>query len=100
MVAKPFNIDTRSFQKKGDAMSYFRTMLNRYKPGDRVNDADAADLAALLKHHTEYKDKVGSGIDHFRVMANLYNTQSFEIVRADGSRDDFSYKQCITPKPD
>lgn len=81
-------------------MSYFRAMLNRYKPGDRVNDADAADLAALLKHHTEYKDKVGSGIDHFRVMANLYNTQSFEIVRADGSRDDFSYKHCITPKLD
>ena len=98
MVAKPFTIDTRSFQKKGDAMSYFRAMLNRYKPGDRVNDADLADLAALLKHHTEYERKVGSGIDHFCVMTNLFNTQSFEIIRADGSRDDFSFKHCITPK--
>jgi hypothetical protein len=100
MVGKPFTIDTRSFQRKGDAISYFRAMLNRYRPGDRVNDADAADLVALLKHHTEHKDKVGSGIDHFGVMANLYNTQSFEIVRSDGSRDDFSYKHCITPKSD
>jgi hypothetical protein len=100
MVAKPFTIDTRSFRKKGEATPFFRAMLKRYQPGDRVSDADAADLAALLKCHTEYEDKVGSGIDHFCVMTNLYNTQSFEIVRADGTRDDFSYKHCITPKLD
>lgn len=100
MVAKPFTIDTRSFRKKGEATAFFKAMLNRYRPGDRVSNADAVDLAALLKCHTEYADKVGSGIDHFCVMANLYNTQSFEIVRTDGTRDDFSYKHCITPKLD
>jgi hypothetical protein len=100
MAGKPFATDTRHFPKKGDAMSFFREMLNRYKPGDRVNDADAADLAALLKHHTDYRAKVGAGIAHFGVMANLYNTQSFAIVRVDGTRDDFSYKHCITPKRD
>ena len=100
MPAKPFKIDTRSFQKKGDATLFFRAMLNRYRPGDRVSPADSLDLAALLKHHTEYARKVGSGIDHFSVMSNLYDTQSFEIVRTDGTRDDFSYKHCITPKLD
>jgi hypothetical protein len=100
MVAKPFVIDTRSFRKKGDAGAFFKTMLNRYRPGDRVNDVDAADLVALLKCHTEYAAKVGSGVNHFRVMANLFGTQSFEIVRTDGTRDDFSYKHCITPKLD
>jgi hypothetical protein len=100
MVAKPFVIDTRSFSKKGDATEFFRAMLNRYRPGDRVNDADSADLAALLKCHTEYAAKVGSGIDHFGVMSNVYDTQSFEIIRTDGTRDDFSYKHCITPKRD
>ncbi len=100
MVAKSFIIDTRSFPKKGDAHEFFKQMLNRYRPGDRVIDSDVADLAALLKCHTEYAAKVGSGIDHFRVMTNLYNTQSFEIVRTDGTRDDFSYKHCITPKRD
>jgi len=98
MAAIPFTIDTRSFLKKGDAVSHFRAVLNRYKPGDRVSDADAADLSALLKHHTEYAAKVGPGIDHFRVMSNLHGTQSFEIVRTDGSRDDFSYLHCITPR--
>jgi|ERR1700730_15615042 hypothetical protein len=100
MVAKPFAIDTRSFRKKEDASAFFKAMLNRYRPGDLVNNTDAADLAALLKCHTEYTAKVGSGIDHFRVMANLFGTQSFEIVRTDGTRDDFSYKHCITPKRD
>jgi hypothetical protein len=97
---KPFAIDTRSFPRKGDATLFFREMLNRYLPGDRVTDEDGRDLAALLKHHTEYGDKVGAGIDHFRVMANLHKTQCFEIVRVDGSRDDFSYLHCITPKKD
>jgi len=100
MAAKPFTIDTRNFPRKGEATAFFRAMLNRYRPGDRVNDTDAADLAALLKCHTEYKDKVGSGIDYFRVMSNQYNTQSFEIIRVDGTRDDFSYIHCITPKHD
>src|SRR5208282_3062143 len=100
MVAKPFTIDTRSFPMKGEARAFFKAMLNRYRVGDRVSDADAVELAALLKCHTEYAAKVGSGIDHFCVMANQFNTQSFEIVRADGTRDDFSYKHCITPKLD
>jgi Protein of unknown function (DUF3223) len=51
-----------------------------------------------IRQHTDYANKVGAGIDHFCVMANLFKTQSFEIVGADGTRDDFSYKHCITPK--
>jgi hypothetical protein len=100
MVAKPFTIATRSFRTKAEATAFFRAMLNRYRPRDRVGDPDAAHLAALLKCHTEYAAKFGSGIDHFCVMANQYDTKSFEIVRADGTRDDFSYKHCITPKRD
>jgi len=100
MPAKPFILETRSFSKKGDATLFFRKMLNRYKPGDRVDLADTKDLIALLKHHTEHAIKVGTGVDHFGVMKNLHDTQSFEIIRTDGSRDDFSYIHCITPKKD
>jgi hypothetical protein len=98
MVAKPFDIDTRSFKKTGDARAFFSAMLNSYRPGERVSDTDAADLAALLKRHTEYATKIGGGIDHFGVMENIHDTQSFEIIRVDGTRDDFSYVHCITPK--
>jgi hypothetical protein len=98
MAAKRFTLDTRTFEKKGDAVAFFRAMLNRYQPKDIVTNVDALDLAALLKHHTEYLKKVGSGISHFKVMANLHGTQSFEIIRTDGTRDDFSYLHCITPR--
>ena len=64
MVAKPFVIDTRAFAKKGDAVAYFREMLNRYRPGDLVSEPDTLDLKALLKHHTEHRAKVGVGIGH------------------------------------
>jgi len=73
-------------------------MLNKYRPGDQVDAADSLDLKALLKHHSEYAEKVGAGISHFEVMSNVYGTQSFQIVRTDGTRDDFSYQHCITPR--
>ena len=98
MSAKPFNIDTRSFHSKQEALSFFRSMLNRYKPRDRISDDDARHLLALLKHHTEYGEKIGAGIDHFEVMFNRYGTHSFKIVRRDESQDDFSYQHCITPR--
>lgn len=100
MPAKPFRIETREFARKQDARDFFRDMLNRYRPGDRVSDEDGRHLAALLKHHTEYSKKVGAGISHFGVMSNLHGTQSFQIFRVDGSSDDFSYIHCITPKRD
>ena len=96
----PVTLNTRSFASKGDATLFFRAMLNRYRPGDRVSSADAKDLAALLKLHTEHAQKVGAGIDHFEVMAADHGTQCFRILRSDGTSDDFSYIHCITPKRD
>lgn len=95
MPAKPFIIETRTFPRKQDATAHFRAMLHRYKPGDRISDPDSRDLAALLKHHTEYQAKQGPGIDHFEIMRNRYGTHCFQIVRIDGTRDDFSYPHCI-----
>jgi hypothetical protein len=100
VAGKPFVIDTRSFEKKGDARIFFKEMLNRYQVGEVVNKADDADLRALLKHHTEYQAKIGMGVAHFEVMANLYGTQCFKLVRTDGTQEDFSYVHCITPKKD
>lgn len=97
--SKPVELATRSFYKQGDATAFFRAMLNRYRPGERVNDDDALDLAALLERHTEYVAKVGSGVSHFQVMLTDHGTQCFRIIRTDGSGTDFSYPHCITQQP-
>ena len=89
-MSTSFTIATRNFAKKRGAVAFFKEMLNRYHPKDRVNAADARDLASLLERHTEYSAKKGVGIDHFRVMRNRFGTRSFKIVRIDGTRDDFS----------
>lgn len=98
MGRKPVELATRCFDKQGDATTFFKTMLNRYNPGHRVNDDDGLDLAALLERHTEYAEKVGCGVDHFEVVLTEHGTQCFRIVRLDGSGTDFSYLHCISQR--
>jgi hypothetical protein len=94
----PIAVGDRKFASKGDAVEFFREMLNRYRPGDHVSDPDAVDLKNLLQLHTEAERKIGTGIHHFEVMDGGFGTQCFKVVRTDGSSDDFSYGHCITPK--
>lgn len=94
----PITIGDRQFASKGAATEFYRAMLNRYHPGDRVSEPDAADLRSLLKLHTEAERKIGVGIDHFEVMDGGFGTQCFRVVRLDETWDDFSYGHCITPK--
>lgn len=97
-------LETRTFDKAGDATSFFRDMLNRYQIGERVSDADAADLTALLERHDERDDKIGIGIAHFEVRTPPDDTPQFSqkcfwIARADGTAIDFSFVHCLAPKP-
>lgn len=97
--AKPVELATRSFEKQGDATAFFKAMLNRYRPSERVSDEDSLDVSALLERHTEYGAKVGCGVSHFEVMMTEHGTPCFRIVRTDGSGTDFSYPHCITQRP-
>lgn len=98
--AQPVTLDTAIFSKKGDAILFFRSMLARYKDGERVGPEDTLHLLALLKRHPDYVEKVGLGIDYFKVNENReYKrvTRSFWIVRGDGTIDDVSFYECISP---
>jgi hypothetical protein len=105
VAKRPVELDTRRFEKAGDATAFFRAMLNRYEIGSRVSEEDALDLAALLKLHSEYAEKVGAGISHFEVRRppeegfQSLSKQCFWVVRMDGSVIDFSYKSCLEKKP-
>jgi len=99
MVSKAVEIATRSFGSQKEATEFFRAMLNRYRPGETVNDEDSLDLAALLERHPEYDRKVGCGVGHFAVMMTEHGSQCFRVVRTDGTGTDFSYPSCITGRP-
>ena len=92
---KPVELATQCFANQAEATALFKTMLNTYKPKDRVSDDDALHLAALLERHTEYDQKVGCGVDHFTVMMTEHGTQCFRVIRKDRTGTDFSYLHCI-----
>jgi hypothetical protein len=97
MPKKPLTVNGRDFASQGEATVYYRNMLNRYAPGQRVSEPEAVDLAELLTRHPEAAEKIGAGIDHFEVrMAPQFSTQCFWVVRTDGTATDFSMGSCIT----
>lgn len=85
------------FSSKAKAGDFFRAILRRHGPGAAVIGQDAADLAALLKLHPHYMAKLGCGIAGFTVRLDDFGQQGFELIRTDGSRTDFSYRECISP---
>lgn len=97
-------LTTRSFDKVGDATTFFKEMLNRYAIGDRVSAEDAADLKALVERHDERDQKIGSGIAGFEVGTPpddvpQFSHRCFWIVRTDGMKIDFSIGHCLKPQP-
>ncbi len=100
MVSKPMTVGSLKFATKGDATAFFRAILHRYRANQKVSEADALDLTALLALHPECAKKTGVGIAHFEVARNIFKTKSFWVVRVDGTEDDFSIGQCISPKSD
>ena len=97
--ARRITIKTRTFDKHGDAVSFFRGILQSYSNGHRVCDEDMQELLALLERHDEKKEKKGSGISHFYVdVAPEGFTRCFWISRTDGSVVDFSFMHCLEKK--
>lgn len=93
-------LDTIEFKNQSSALEFFKTMLNRYIPGERLKHDDAIFLAGLFRRHPDYNSKVGTGIDHFGVMPGDFGSQCFCIIRTDGSKEDFSYIRCVNQKRD
>lgn len=95
---KPVELETRSFATQAEATGFFRAMLRRYEPGQKVDDGDADDLLALLQRHPEAAQKIGAGVAGFRVDRAIEGTRCFYVQRKDGTGTDFSFGSCIKGK--
>ena len=93
--ARPIVVGDHQFPTRAAAEDFFGAMLNRYKAGDRVNDADAKWLHDLIALHPD-ADKIGGGIAYFTVKRNQFNN-GFWLHRLDGHSSDWSYLKCISP---
>lgn len=91
-----YRVGDLRFVRKEDVDLYTIDLRNRYKPNLRVVGADVDFLKALLTSHPESSQKFSKPIEGFSVGTNRHGTWSIFIEYQDGSRDDFSFKKCIT----
>jgi hypothetical protein len=98
MLAKPLEIGTLTFAKKGDAVEYFREILYRHDLGVTIPEPDATHLYGLLERHPEAVAKIGVGVKGFSTRRAMFNTRCFEVHRTDGTTTDFSFKPCLDGK--
>ena len=97
---KKVMLGSMSFDNQSQAKDFFKAMLNRYIPGERISAEDSLHLGSLFERHPEYATKIGPGIRHFEVMPADYGTKCFCAIRTDGSKEGFSYIKCVTQKVD
>lgn len=90
-------IGPHSFSTQKAAKAHFQALFARYRPGDRVLGADHDDLMDLTSLHPCAAEKIGPGIDGFRIVLAPYGRAlAYEILRIDGSSTDISYLKCIS----
>jgi len=103
MEREKITLNGRLFDTKSAATIFFRQMLNKYDFGEVVDESDHDFLTALVARHRHAHDLLSRKIVAFRVVkTDLYGRglRRFEIVREDGSVNDFSYLKCISPPAD
>jgi hypothetical protein len=91
-------IGQHEFKFKKDALSYYKSILNSYKPNQLVIESDFEDLVELIKIRPDSKNKIGVGIECIKVIEVRHKTKCFEIQRMDGSSEVFSYIKCLNVK--
>lgn len=91
----PIQIGPMTFKTKAAAKARYSAVLNIYQTGEVVSVLDGHLLWWLLEMHPEAAQKIGPGVQLFRVIKTSYGTKCFGIERVDGTTTDFSFNACI-----
>ena len=96
----PVQLGPKTFRTGREAVSYFSKLVSDFPEGFDLNEYEhAVILDLLVKGHADAAAKQGSGVAGFRVLVNTKyegRTKCFFVCRTDGSKDDFSYRKCLT----
>ena len=97
--ATGYHLGMQVFRSKQAVMDAIKTMLADYPVGSIVRPEDEALMLDLLQHHPHAQEKIGVGIKRLRIQEppGYPGQRCFWIERTDGSRIDFSYRQCLQP---
>lgn len=89
--------ELKYFRSVKTLRSMLQDILHQSKAGDRLQGRDVELLKEVLTFHPHSADKVGKGVEGFKVDASLHEKGSncFWVLRKDGSTEDFSMRKCM-----
>ncbi len=94
----PITIGDLFFPSKKAATEAVRQRIANYKFNDFLGESDKHFFLELFKHHSEYSEKVGSGIRGIEVRRDEQGNKYLHLHRTDGTDEDISWGHCISPK--
>lgn len=95
MTKTKYKLGDLEFNTKSEITAYYKSMLNTYNKKTLLNRKDSTDIYWLLKEHPHVDIKMNQKITSIYVDTAMHNTRCFYLNYEDGTRDDFSYTQCI-----
>ena len=96
-MAKSIAFGSFQFRTKKSATEESRRRINKYEAGEKLNEEDELFFSSLFTLHSEYIEKIGSGIDHIKVEKDFHNNRCLYIHRSDGTKIECSWVHCIQP---
>ncbi|KAI3925704.1 hypothetical protein MKX01_003263 [Papaver californicum] len=79
-----------------DMVSSLQNILYKYPIGHSLNEDEKSTLISALRFHPRGNEKLGSGLREIKVGYHpKYNSRCFNVVRTDGTVEDFSYRKCV-----
>lgn len=91
------------FPTKAALTDHVRRIMGAYPDGAMLDDLDFAFMRTLLDLHPAAAAKVGAGVAGMWVAENPRfpgpKARCFYLRRLDGTETDFSFLECISPKP-
>ena len=96
-MAKPIHIGEHYFPTKKAATEEIRNRINKYNFGETLHEEDQLFFSELFKLHSEYAEKMGSGMSHITVERDFKSNRNLYIHRVDGTEIDISWVHCVQP---
>jgi hypothetical protein len=90
----------QSFKTKKALEEKLRSMLHTAPLGVEFDEPEHSFLLCVLFRHPDVLKKIGRGVKAFRVTTSEYKNRCFEVVRVDGTYEEFSYPRCARGEAD
>lgn len=97
MAALTYVINGHHFDTQRALQQYVSAFLHAHRPPYKCTADEAAFMLDLLERHPSADTKIGIGVRAIWILGNGKFGNGFYVERIDGTREDFSYKQCLRP---